>query len=39
MAAHAVCASLLTLLDDADAEKKAAQAELAKSGRSKILSR
>ena len=39
MAGHAGCASLLTLLHDAEAEKKAAQAELAKAGRSKILSR
>ena len=33
------CASLLALLDEAEAEKMAAHAELARTGRSKILSR
>lgn len=33
------CAPLLTLLHEAEAEKKAAHAELAEAGRSKILSR
>ena len=33
------CAPLLTLLHDAEAEKNAAQAELAKTGRVRMLSR